>query len=258
MKKYLIIISLVILLHLAACSGDDPLDTDTVPPTSPDLIAHLGDTGDAPMIIAGEPVEITDDNNGIDADPVGDWINITWEPFIDNDLSHAKILRFSETDPVPVVLDSIPASSDRYQDQDPDLVEREWYSYYMELYDSSGNYSVSDTVSYGLLAKCNLYTPEDGASVSRSGLKLKWYRGDSFATRFRVLVWIEDTHQLRCSFNYSLATEDDPLEVVFPNLTPPIPAGTVLRWRVDAFDDSSIHSSSMGSESHERLFTLTD
>jgi len=257
MKNALIIIGLVVLLHLSSCSGDDPLDTDTIAPTSPDLISHLGDVGDPPMIIDGQPVEITDDNNGIDADPVGDWIDITWEPFIDTDLSHVNIFRFSETDPLPVVLDSIPASSDRYQDQDPNLVEREWYSYYMELYDSSGNYSVSDTVSYGLMAKSNLYTPEDGAYVSPVGLKLKWNRGDSYATRFRILVWIEDTHQLKWSTDYYLATEDDPLEVPFPNLTPPIPSGTVLRWRVDAFDDSSIHSSSMGSESHERLFTLT-
>lgn len=250
MKHVLFILILVAILCLSACSGDDPLELDTIPPTSPDLIEHLGD----PSI---QNTDITDDNNGIDADPVGNWINISWEPFIDTDLSHAKIYRFSEVDPEPVVIDTIPASAEKYQDQDPSLVEQVRYSYFMELYDSSGNYSVSDTVSYALLAKCNLFTPEDGETVSPVSLRLRWNRGDSYATRFRVLVWIEETHQLKWSTDYYLATEDDPLWVSFPIFGPgEIPSGTVLRWRVDAFDDSNENSGSMGSESHERLFTL--
>ncbi len=256
MKLINILCLIIILLTLLSCSGDDPIDNDTIPPSNPKLIAHRGDVGDPPMIVNNQPVAITDENNGIDADPVGNWINLRWEPLIDTDLSHIKVFRFSESDPEPDSLATIPASDNGFQDRDGSLVEREWYSYFIELYDSSGNYSTSDTVSYALLAKSNLYTPEEGATVSPLGLKLRWYKGSSYATRFRVLVWIDATNELKWFSDFYLATEDDPLEVNFPVLSPAIPSGTALRWRVDAFDDSDIHSSSMGSESHERIFYL--
>jgi hypothetical protein len=41
---------------------------------------------------------LTDDNNGIDAVPDGNWIKLSWDPFIDNDLSHLKIYRYSDID----------------------------------------------------------------------------------------------------------------------------------------------------------------
>jgi len=256
MKKVLLFLMLAILLAVLSCSGDDPIDNDTIPPNTPNLIEHRGDPGDPPMVINNQLVAITDENNGIDADPVGNWINLRWEPFIDTDLSHIKVFRFSESDPEPDSIATIPASDNGFQDRDVSLVEREWYSYFIELYDSNGNYSTSDTVSYGLLAKSNLYTPEDGITVSPVGLKLRWYKGSSYATRFRVLVWVDATNELKWSTDFYLATEDDPLEVNFPVLTPAIPSGTAMRWRVDAFDDSDVHSSSMGSESHERIFYI--
>lgn len=258
MKLINILCLIIILLTLLSCSGDDPIDNDTIPPSNPKLIAHRGDVGDPPMIVNNQPVAITDENNGIDADPVGNWINLRWEPFIDTDLSHIKVFRFSESYPEPDSIATIPASDNSFQDRDGNLIEREWYSYFIELYDSSGNFSTSDTVSYGLLAKSNLYTPEEGATVSRIGLKLRWYKGSSYATRFRVLVWRELTNELISIPDFYLATEDDPLEVNFPivSLNPPLESGEAMRWRVDAFDDSDIHSSSMGSESHERIFYI--
>lgn len=254
MKISLLLIGLVLFFGIMSCSGDDPIDSDTTAPTTPQLIAHLGDPGDPPVLINGSWVYWDDDNNGIDTVPNGDYIKIPWKPFVDTDLSHVKVYRYSEANPEPVLVGRVPAVDDYYLDQST-LVERDWYSYFIELYDSSGNFSVSDTVSFALLAKSNLYTPENGAVVSPIGLKLKWNRGDSYAGKFRVLVWNED-NQLIHTFDFDLATEEDPLEVPFPVMSPPLTSGQVLRWRVDSFDWDSEHNAYMGSESEERTFTI--
>ncbi|GAB1365461.1 hypothetical protein MASR1M36_03320 [Candidatus Cloacimonadaceae bacterium] len=257
MKSISFILALLLLIFVFSCSGDDPIDTDTVAPVAPTLIPHLGDTGDDPIIVDGHNVFLNDDINGIDAVSEGNWIKVPWDPFVDSDLSHVKVYRFSQSNPEPVLVNTIPAAEDYYLDQSS-LVEREWYSYFIELYDAAGNFSVSDTVSYALLAKSNLVYPGNGEAVNPSGMNLIWNRGDSDTSRFRVLVW-DDTDRLIYSPLYFYAPTQEnppPPQVPFPNLTPAPVSGQVFRWRVDAFDWDEEMGMYMGSESTERSFVI--
>ena len=258
MKAIYTLFACVLLLGLLSCSGDDPTDKDTTAPSTPHLIAHLGDTGDDPVIIDNQQVFLNDEINGIDAVPDGDWIKIPWKPFIDTDLSHVKVYRYTQTEPSPVLVGTVPALDEYYLDQS-DLTVRTWYSYFIELYDASGNFSVSDTVSYAILDKCNLYTPSNGDVVSPNNLMLYWNRGDSDTSQFRVLVWTVDDNDnldLILSHNYNLGQENDPLWIQFPIMTPPLASGTKLRWRVDALDWDDENQKFMGSESEERTFFI--
>lgn len=257
MKKIRLLLVLLALLLLWGCSGDDDKDKDKTPPTTPVMIPHLGDTGDPRIMINDAWVEISDDNNGIDTVPEGQWIRLAWEPFIDNDLSHLKIYRFSDLEPDAGEIAEIPANSISYLDKGP-LVERSWYSYYIELFDASGNSSVSDTVSYAILTKPNLISPANGASVSTSGLYLEWDAADDGSGFYRVLVWDEELELLwYYDVNVEIVDEEDDMQIIkcpFPVMSPVIASGSTLRWRVDYFDWDEEHQMYMGSESNERIF----
>lgn len=253
--KYLGYIILLLVL-LSGCAGEDDTGKDTTPPTRPIMIPHLGDTGDNPITIDGALVEITDDNNGIDAVPDGQMMRIAWKPLVDTDLSHMKIYRFSDIAAEPVEIDEIPANRISYLDQGP-LVERTWYSYFVELFDVSGNSTVSDTVSYAILAKPYLINPADGSYQNISNLKFMWNRADDSSGFYRILVWNED-RELIWHTDFNLADELDPLSVPFPIISSddPILPGDVLRWRIDYFDWDEHHQMHMGSESPERVFIV--
>ncbi|MCB5266529.1 MAG: hypothetical protein PHU99_03255 [Candidatus Cloacimonetes bacterium] len=253
--KYLIYLLLgMSLVGLGSCSGEDNPGNDTTPPAPPVLIPHRGDVGDPPIEIDEHNVVLTDDNNGIDTVPDGNWIKLSWDPFIDNDLSHLKIYRYSDIDTLAQEIANIPANSYSYLDQGP-LNERSWYSYYAELFDASGNSSVSDTVSYAILAKSNLLSPANGAVMPNSGWRFEWEIADDRTGFYRVLVWNED-NELLWSNDLHLGVEDNPLWMTFPVLTPPIDPGTTLRWRVDYFDWDEEHQIYMGSESNERILHI--
>lgn len=257
MKTVFITLLITVLLLLSACSGDDPIDTDTIAPVAPVLIPHKGDTGDDPVVVGNQTIIWNDENNGIDAVAEGNWIRVPWEPFVDTDLSHVKVYRFSNSNPEPILVNTVPAADRYYLDQSS-LVEREWYSYFIELYDAAGNFSVSDTVSYAILAKSNLVSPANGEAVNPVNLKLIWNRGDSDTSMFRVLVW-DDTEKLVYSPLYFYApTEENPPppQVPFPVLFPAPTSGQVYRWRVDAFDWDEAMGMYMGSESYERSFVI--
>ncbi|MCB5252686.1 MAG: hypothetical protein RBR69_03785 [Candidatus Cloacimonadaceae bacterium] len=253
--KYLGYILLLLLL-LSGCAGEDDTGKDTTPPAQPILIPHLGDTGDEPIFIDGAWVELTDENNGIDAVPEGQMMRIAWEPLVDTDLSHMKIYRFSDIDLEPVEIDEIQANQNSYLDRGP-LVERTWYSYFVELFDAAGNSSVSDTVSYAILAKPYLISPDNGSFQDISELKFWWNRADDSSGFYRILVWDEDRN-LIWHTDFNLATEDDPLSLPFPIITSedPIVPGDALRWRIDYFDWDEEHQMHMGSESPERVFIV--
>ncbi len=258
MKKICFLAGLLLLILTFSCAGDDPPEKDKIPPRAPTLIEHLGDTGDDPIEIDGVLTLLNDENNGIDAVPDGNWIKIPWKKFVDNDLSHLKVYRYTEQNPEPILIDTVPASEDYYLDQSY-LIEREWYYYYIELYDASGNFSVSDTVSYALLAKSKLSSPADGATVSANNLRFYWTVGDSQTTEFRVLIWNDQTGELVYHINYSYTPNVEnppPPNVPFPVMTPPPANGQVFRWRVDAFDYDSEHDMKIGSESEERTFII--
>ena len=247
MKKIALLLVLALLLSLFACSGEDEKDKDTTPPHNPVMIPHLGDVGD---YYTGGFV-LTDENNGIDAVPDGSWIRIMWEPFIDTDLSHTKIFRFDSIDPNPVLIDSIMANRDNYLDSAQTLQERVVYSYFIELVDTSGNSAVSDTVSYGILAKPILVSPANNATVSPSNFRFVWNRS-GFASRFRVVVW-DELNEYVWHQDLVVSAEEDPLDIAFPVNIAQQYQGHSLRWRIDAFDWSEELQGNMGSESEERV-----
>jgi hypothetical protein len=249
----------LLLIILTGCAGEDDAGKDTTPPIQPVLIPHLGDPGDSPIYINGALTEITDENNGIDTVPEGQMIRIAWEPLVDTDLSHMKIYRFSDIDIEPVEVDEIQANRNSYLDQGP-LVERVWYSYYVELFDASGNSAVSDTVSYAILAKPYLVGPDNGTTQNIANLEFQWNRADDSSGFYRILVWNEN-RKLIWHTDFNLANEIDPLTLPFPIISSEdeedrIHPGDVLRWRIDYFDWDVQHQMYMGSESVERVFIV--
>jgi len=255
MKTILYLILCFVLLSTLSCSGDDPLDSDSVPPAQPTLRPHLGDTGDPPVDWNGLNITLNDDNNGIDTVSEGDFIRVPWEPFIDTDLSHVKVFRFSNHNAEPVeIASNVSPSARHYLDTDNQLQERVWYSYFIHLYDSSGNYSISDTVSYALLSKCLLDYPANNQIVPLLNLKLRWTSDGVGASSFRVLLWNEENELIYHQDIY-IAVPEDIYEVWVPaNLV--VNSGDVIRWRVDAFDDDFGYNIKMGSESQERVFII--
>lgn len=253
MRILITIITLLLMLFLLSCSGEDDDGRDTTSPFAPRLIRHLGNTGDAPVIYDGFPVVLNDDNNGIDAVPEGQWIRVSWKPFVDNDLSHVVIYRYSDIDPNPLQLANIPANRSFFLDQS-NLVERTWYSYFVELFDTSNNSAVSDTVSYALLAKSNLIYPMNNEIVSLTNLRLEWDLADDRAGVYRVLVW-DENNTLIWSEDYPISVPEETFSVPFPNIVnPPISSGSAIRWRVDYLDWDEDRQMYMGSESLERVF----
>lgn len=234
----------VLLLGLFACAGNEDNNEDTTPPTPPTLRPHLGDTGDPRVFYLGQWYTIDDENNGIDAVPDEDWIRIMWEPFIDTDLSHVKIFRYSYG-VEPVLVDSISATRQFYQDASPSLVEGVMYSYFIDLVDTSGNAARSDTVSYALLGKCMPSSPENGATITPTQASFTWYTNGT-ASSYRLVLMDENGVYIG-SQNLPLATEENPISLTMPNNL--FQSGHTLRWRVDSFETDP----NMGSESREYI-----
>ena len=255
--KHIIWILLVALL-LFSCSGEDEPAKDNTPPTRPILIPHRGDSQYGAIYTDdnGNNIDLTEENNGIDTVPEGNWIRISWKPFQDNDLSHFKVFRFSGFEPEPIEIANRPANEDHYLDQGPLEVER-WYSYFIELFDISGNSTISDTVFYAILHKTQPMSPADNAYINPDGLRFQWTRADDGTGFYRVLLWNQDNSLIWSEDMYPTAEDDDLLEIQLPILNPPITIGSTLRWRVDYFDWDADKQMYMGSESIERYFTTS-
>ena len=257
MKKIILILTLAALLLLGACSGSEDTDKDTQAPATPKLRPHLGDTGDPRVQYPPETgpwITLTDENNGIDAVPDGNWIRVPWEPFTDNDLSHVKIYRFDHFNPEPLLIDSVSATAQYYLDNRIQLDEGVWYSYFIDLVDMAGNSSRSDTVSYALLSKCIPVYPEQNQVITPTQGTFQWYRSGE-ASLYRVLLMDEDGNYVGHQDLY-VATEENPLHVVMPNTTLDDYIGRSLRWRVDAFDWDAEMEQYKGSESHEYIVNI--
>ncbi len=251
MKIYAIIAIIISLLILSACAGQDEDEKDKIPPYPPTLIPHLGNTGDPPVMYNGQQIILNEDNNGIDAVPDGNWIRVIWNPFIDTDLSHVKIYRYDQFDTNPVLIDSISSTAIQYVDSQTQLNERTWYSYFIDLVDFSGNVARSDTVSYALLGKCILLSPENNQTISPIGASFLWNRS-GFASTYRLLLFDENYNYIWHQ-DFVVATEDDPLSITIPVNIAMQYSGQSLRWRVDALDWDEEMQMFMGSESLERI-----
>lgn len=245
-----IIWAVMLILAMTACSGEDNPDTDTTPPVAPTMIKHLGDVGDG----FNGGFTLTDDNNGIDTVPDGDWIKVMWAPFVDTDLSHVKIWRYDSINTEPVLVDSIIANRTSYLDSKQQLQERLIYSYFIDLVDTAGNSARSDTVSYGLLAKSLLIAPENNATVYPGQIAFSWNRS-GFVSTCRVIVWDENNNYVWHQ-DLVVSAEEDPLQILFPVNLAQEYQGRSLRWRVDTFDRSEELQGFLGSESLERVMHI--
>lgn len=257
MKRHifaLVLFSLLTALLVTACAGEDKKSVDTQAPAPPSLVRHLGDTGDLPIEYNGAELVFTEENNGIDAVPDGNWIRVSWKPFIDNDVSHVHIWRFDEYNTEPELIDNIPANSRQYVDSKEQLNIGTRYSYFIDLFDFSGNSSRSDTVSYALLSKVNLISPANNALVSTTDIDLTWQRS-GFASKYRAIVFDED-YKYVWHQDIVVSFEEDIMHLPFPTNLASEHSGESLYWRVDSFEWDSELEMEVGSESGERIIHI--
>jgi hypothetical protein len=252
-RKLLVVGSLFMaMLLLFSCSGKQTLEGDKTPPQKPDLIEHLGDAGDNDVMFEGELITLTDENNGIDAVPESDWFRISWKPLLDSDIDFLRIFRYNESDvPEPMEVDSLSYNSvlthyidSNWQNYSSSVLNKTWY-YFIEAIDTSGNSSVSDTVSYTLLPKVSqIYPPQNAIIDNSDNLYFKWQVNQSL--HYRILLFDELHNLLWNNDLYVTETYDDSLKYLGPSLS-----NAGYFWRIDSFDGSNA-----GSESKEQYFYI--
>ncbi|RLC49910.1 MAG: hypothetical protein DRI23_08225 [Candidatus Cloacimonadota bacterium] len=266
--KYLIIALLVIILW--GCSGEDVVNVDSIPPAKPDLIHHLGDTGDGGTSsypganyynLSSQP-EL--ENNGIDADDEGDFIQLKWWNLPDTDIDYLEIFRFTlqdfQNDSLDFVtkIDSIDYNNQtQYLDMNAPIFKNLFY--FISVVDEAGNYTYSDTVCYKLLHQPSVLGPPSEITVSPQVMnqtEFSWWEDESGTViMYRLLLFDE---------NRNLIWQYEPLDLEDPSVIyngPNIDSGTTVTWRLDAFghdlfnveifdQEFTVHS---GSESAERV-----
>ena len=169
----------LVFLLLISCSGEDILNKDNTPPIKPQMIPHLGDTGDQ---VAGATqnyyVNEEFEFNGIDAVQGEDWIKIQWERVSDEDAQLIEIYRFNLGDynyyvehideleedfDFSTKIDAVENIDNTYYiDSSPGLLGHSWF-YYIEVYDFAGNSTKSDTVCYRLVNRPAILYPGTGS-----------------------------------------------------------------------------------------------
>ena len=239
---------------LTGCTGKETISVDTTLPNPAVLIPHLGDTGDQ-IFVNGE--KLTDLNNGLDTVPGGNWLRVQWNTLTGANLDFVKIYRFGDYSALALV-DSLPrsvANSNEYLDisvQNHNPTGQRW-SYFMEVYNKNGFFSVSDTVSYKLIEKPFLLAPADNAQIGAdTDLVFEWMAtGD--VLQYRIIVFTSEYEYVWHEDYYIVEDSDYSLHYTGPNLAN---FDDVFIWRVDAFGDLYTDDgiSVSGSESQERIF----
>lgn len=253
MKKIFWLITICSIV-LFACSGKDNLTIDKIPPIRPILIPHLGDWGDEPVEYNEQTVYLTDENNGIDALPDGNWIRVSWEHFLDTDLDYVKIFRYDEFNPTPVLIDSISSNNEYYPDSRSQLSTHTRFSYFIEIVDNSGNSAISDTVSYSLLSKQIPIAPLNEAYADPDSIKFEWQKSGEI-DKFRILV-LDENRFYMWHRDIPVATEGDFFDTLLPANLLVNYTGDFIYWRIDAFRWDSELEFYIGSESYEQTLYL--
>ena len=269
MKKILFLQIIVILLM--NCTGEESLGVDSTPPEPPELIPHLGDTGDGgDELIFGANYYNTSDpeleNNGIDAVPGGNQMQIQWHNITDSDIDYLEIYRFSLQDYIfaidtlnfATMIDSVDYDNQSiYRDVNADVDYNLFY--FIKAIDEAGNSTPSDTVCYKLIDKPSLIQPSYGESFPNAyNVTFKWF-GDT-ALLYRLLVFDIDRNPL---WQWT-PLDFDSLETQYlgPAIIPP----DTLIWRVDVFGQSGVlhtiegndYYIDSGAESEERYIYITE
>jgi len=266
MKNILIII--LITLGLLGCVGEESLGIDKIPPEKPEMIAHLGDSGDTIngqsnySFYGFEEME----ENGIDTMPDGNKIKIEWEPLLDNDIDYVRIHRFSEqaylADSLAFsqVIDSLTYTGRNYyvdnfwEESQP--VGKSWF-YFIEPFDNAGNSTLSDTVCYRLLNKPLIQSPLDFTETDEiNDLTFSWEITND-ATSYRIVLFNLERQVLwsRVPLDYENTT--------IPYDGPNINSGDYI-FRIESFGYTlqsspiagNVYQIPSGAESEERLITV--
>lgn len=241
MKKEIKIIGLLLILGLIlfGCAGDEGLDKDKIPPTKPNLIPHLGDTGDGQVNYNSTTFILNDSNNGIDAESGERGFRLAWDPLIyDNDLEKIIINRYMNDDIENIVkVDSIFADNVYYIDNGivADFLYENKFSYFIDVYDRTGNSTRSDTVHYRLTDKTFLLSPTNGQVLPTSNQMIfDWnYTGNYDFYRMLLfnesdkLIWFWD---IAADVGEEGTVDDSSVKYIGS----PLPNGNYY-WRVDVF-----------------------
>jgi len=286
MKKLLIYLIIILLLVILGCAGTTDPEAEDEEAFVADLVEHTGDTGD---ILKNSHGIITDtlncyygsdstfyerENNGIDAYFEGDWILIPWHHISDSKTVSVELFRFSYMDYQNNVEDYISSvafipfnnfTEDYYIDtfdNVEDAVDNTWF-YFLKTTNVDEATALSDTVGYHLIAKPVLRTPADQAEFAPTdSLIFEWDQNTtSSLVKNRLLVFDENYHLI---WFYNLLANEEPF-IDFGELS-----GLVLEpgnyiWRVDGiiewidelYIDGKQKEIYSGSESMERLFTIS-
>lgn len=245
--KYLIII----MLLLTACSGEDILEKDNTPPIKPQMIPHLGDTGDQiGGVLQNYYINDEFEFNGIDAVQGEDWIKLQWERVSEDDVALLEIYRFSLGDynyyiehiddyeedyDFTTPIDTLENIEERhYVDSSPGLIGESWF-YYIKVYDEAGNSSKSDTVSYRLVNRPALIYPGTGA-VNLEDLEFAWQLDSEFSPSQSRLLLFSSDRQLLWVYN-PLDFDGTQVEYSGGYLAP-----QTLIWRVDVIADDLFYN----------------
>lgn len=199
MRREFLLLGLLLALAISmlGCSGDDEVEKDTIAPTKPILVPHLGDTGDGTISYNNDEIFLDDDNNGIDADSGNRGFRLMWEPLIyDNDLEKIIIHRYMNNDIDNIVLvDSITAENNTYIDNSisADYLHENKFSFFIDVFDRAGNSTRSDTVHYRLAEKVYPISPFNGQSLtSSSNLVFDWNDSNNYDF-YRVLLYSNES-----------------------------------------------------------------
>lgn len=264
MKFY--ILGGILALLLFACAGEETLGSDNTPPQQPVMVPHLGDSGD----LHGENIinycnNVGYENNGIDAVPENDWIKIQWETFTDDDIDYLQIYRFNLQENEAIKIDSVAYSTqnyyfDQFANYDPSI-NKKWF-YYIKVYDTSGNFSISDTTCYKLLQKPELLAPFDGYNYTAGDELYFQWNENAEVIEYRLLVF-DGNYDLLWAFQPTDHPGGANYEVLYEG--PELTSYNTIYWRVDAFGNTldeevngtqyTIHS---GSESHVYTIRITE
>ncbi len=240
MKRFFLMI--IPLLILLGCTGEESLGVDTQAPSKPQLVPHLGDTGDGGnSSISGvnyyNSFDTDFENNGMDAVMEGNWIKIQWFRLEDSDIDYLNIFRFSAQDYCSDTLNfaqiiEIVDYDDQIHYIDKTSMINKNYFYFIEAIDDAGNSTLSDTTGYKLIDKPILLSPSDNSSFQNIYNVVFEWLPSSGAIQYRLLIFNEDRE---------LIWQNTPLDTGNFSVQyggPPVDLDSVLIWRVDAFGET--------------------
>jgi len=248
---------------------------DVTPPLRPELIQHLGDTGDIENDSLGVVIDTlnyytTDglENNGIDAIPTppgSERIKIQWKHLLDTDIDYVEFYRFTLEDYYSgnesTKIDSVSIPNiDEYTDDFENIaspVYKHWF-YFMKAADTSGNWTISDTVCYQIIDSPYLISPDYSEIFSCIyDVTFNWQH-DPTVTSYRLLLFDENYNLL---WSYDLVSNQE-MPIDYPANAPNLES-QVIYWRVDTFGQTIIEEINgkyytiyAGSESEWRILYI--